>query len=99
MRAPIAKIVSVTLALAFSFAARAYDPAIGVFPNPVSVYATTEFLVDEFTGGPNPAYTYSWDYGDGGTDTGGVTTHIFTAARDFPVTLTVTDGVGNLVAT
>jgi PKD repeat protein len=38
--------------------------------------------------------SYSWDFGDGETKTGVTTTHDFTAAGDYLVTLTVTDSKG-----
>ena len=39
--------------------------------------------------------SYSWDFGDGSTDTGNVTNHIFANPGDFGVILTVTDAAGN----
>jgi PKD repeat protein/KaiC/GvpD/RAD55 family RecA-like ATPase len=35
--------------------------------------------------------SYSWDFGDGTTDTGSVTTHAFTATGNYTITLTITD--------
>jgi hypothetical protein len=40
----------------------------------------------------NDPLTYSWDFGDGGTGTGGSTSHVFTAAGTFTVKVTVSDG-------
>lgn len=41
--------------------------------------------------GDAPIKTYSWDFGDGGTATGAVTTHTYAAAGIYNVKLTVTD--------
>ncbi len=38
--------------------------------------------------------SYSWNFGDGHTDTGKKPTHIYTGQGTFPVTLTVTDNLG-----
>ncbi len=39
---------------------------------------------------------YEWDFGDGGSATGAVVTHVFSAAGTYPVTLEVTEqGCGN----
>jgi PKD repeat protein len=40
------------------------------------------------------ACTYSWNFGDGGSGSGQVTTHTFSSAGTFAVTLTVTDSTG-----
>ena len=39
--------------------------------------------------------TYSWDFGDGGSDTGVSPTHAYTAIGDYTVTLTVNDGTAD----
>lgn len=38
--------------------------------------------------------SYGWNFGDGNTGTGAVTTHTYTASGTYNVTLTVTDNVG-----
>lgn len=38
--------------------------------------------------------SYRWDYGDGSSDNGMQVAHVFTAARTYTVTLTVTDDIG-----
>jgi PKD repeat protein len=65
-----------------SFTASPTDPRVGdtVFFNATASTAT---------GG-----TYAWDFGDGSTATGVTTTHVFTQARTFVVTLTVTNSLG-----
>jgi hypothetical protein len=40
------------------------------------------------------ALDYSWEIGDGGSETGQRVRHTFTTVGDFPVTLTVTDTSG-----
>lgn len=42
----------------------------------------------------NPGTSYSWNFGEGGTDTIKTPTHVFDSAGNFNVTLTVTDSVG-----
>lgn len=42
----------------------------------------------------NPLTAYEWDFGDGGTTTGQIVTHVFNSVGDFTVILTVTDGKG-----
>ncbi len=46
-----------------------------------------------------PIASYAWTFGDGGTGTGASTTHAFTTARTYTVTLTVTDAVGGIGTT
>ena len=38
---------------------------------------------------------YAWDYGDGSTDTGSITSHTYATAGVHVVTLTITDSTGN----
>jgi large repetitive protein len=42
--------------------------------------------------------TYSWDFGDGKTGTGRITTHKYTTAGDFTATVTATNSAGNAAA-
>jgi PKD repeat protein len=44
-------------------------------------------------GGASP-YSFSWNFGDNSSSTGNPTTHIFTAAGSFLVSVTTTDAVG-----
>ena len=41
---------------------------------------------------------YQWDFGDGGTETGATASHVYTAAGDYTVFLTVTDNEGGFAA-
>ena len=43
--------------------------------------------------------TYSWDFGDGNTGSGEITTHVYNRAGNFSITLTVSDGTGSATAT
>ncbi len=45
------------------------------------------------TGGVSP-YSYSWNFGDGTSDTGNPVTHSYSAAGYYTVTVTVTDSIG-----
>jgi PKD repeat protein len=42
---------------------------------------------------------YAWDFGDGSTGSGQVTSHIFNRAGNYAVTLTVTGGIGQTTST
>jgi PKD repeat protein len=55
----------------------------------------------QFTGlavGGSPAYTYSWNFGDGTTSALQNPTHTYAAAGTYTATLTVTDSMGNTSA-
>lgn len=41
-----------------------------------------------------PPYAFAWDFGDGASGTGSMTSHAFAAAGDYAVNLTVTDARG-----
>jgi PKD repeat protein len=64
-------------------------------PNPALVGQTVNFSVAA-TGG-FAALTFSWDFGDGTLGTGATTTHTYSAAGSFTVTLSVSDGVNPAV--
>jgi PKD repeat protein len=50
-----------------------------------------------FTTLQNPAYTYTWDFGDGSGITGSSVTHQYLQNGVYNVCLTVTDQIGNVV--
>ena len=69
------------------------------------------FLTDSFSGivgqqihfscgtlGGVPPYQYHWDFGDGNSSTVQYPTHIFTAADDYDINVTVTDHEGSIVS-
>jgi hypothetical protein len=49
--------------------------------------------------GNNPIATYSWNFGDGGTSSGRVTTHQYNSPGTYVASLTVTDGFGRSATT
>ena len=51
------------------------------------------FLVSESWDWNNDALTFSWDFGDGATDSGETVSHTYTAAGEYTVVLTASDGV------
>ena len=61
-----------------------------VDPYPPNAGQTVSFVASA-TGGTSP-YNYSWNFGDGSTETRSTATHAYSAAGSFTVVLTVTDG-------
>lgn len=57
-------------------------------------YVQTAPLTIAFTGGPDGAITYEWNFGDGVTSTEQNPTHVYGTYGDRVVTLTVTDLLG-----
>jgi PKD repeat protein len=77
---------------------------IGQLPSPVVNIPSTAAVGQEviFDGsqsqaGGSPISSYAWDFGDGTTGSGHITTHAYTAAGDYQVLLTVVaeDGLSN----
>lgn len=68
------------------------------FDEPSGPYRATKmirFNVFDVSGG-TPPYTYTWDFGDGGSDTGIPVLHDYTAAGSYFPTVTITDaGTGS----
>src|SRR6266581_5237828 len=46
-----------------------------------------------------PPYTFSWNFGDGGSATGSQATHVYTTSGSFTVTLTTNDSAGQTAMT
>ncbi|MEJ2218354.1 MAG: S8 family serine peptidase [Gemmatimonadota bacterium] len=46
------------------------------------------------SGSTGSVTSWGWTFGDGGSDSGAMVSHSYTAARDYTVTLTVSDGSG-----
>ena len=76
------------------------EPTGNVAPTPVITTPTCLGLVCNFSGAtssdPNTGdtFSYSWNFGDGGTSTSSSPSRTFLAAGTYVVTLTVTDGWG-----
>lgn len=67
-------------------------PSSGTAPLSVDLSAT---VVDETTLTPNPALTYAWNFGDGGTSTvADPPARTYSTAGSYTVNLTVTDDLG-----
>lgn len=64
---------------------------------PPTPAAGEEVTFTGFSAG-TPPLTFTWAFGDGGTGSGVTTTHSYTAAGDYTVTLTVTNACGEAVA-
>ncbi|MGE3276113.1 MAG: PKD domain-containing protein [Vicinamibacterales bacterium] len=76
-------------------------PAFSVSPQPVTAFTPATFDASATTDDGVACGTrcsYAWNFGDGGTATGIVTSHEFRAAGTYTVRLTVTDDLGTPVA-
>ena len=81
--------VTVTAAIPPLTATAAFDVSSGTIPLVVTFSASG-------SGGVAP-YTYSWNFGDGGTSTQQNPSHTFQVAGTYSVTVVVTDSKGNSV--
>ena len=75
--------------------------AFSIAPEGVGMVGVSEYRFNA-GGSSDPdrdALTYSWDFGDGNTGSGEITTHVYNRAGNFVITLTVSDGTGSTTAT
>ena len=76
------------------------DPGSAVnATNVIEDFSTVVFNASESSDVTSSVSSYSWDFGDGNTDTGKVVSHSFETPGDFNVVLTVADGAGNTAST
>jgi outer membrane protein assembly factor BamB len=66
--------------------------------NPI-IYNTVTFDASDSNDSDGYITKYSWNFGDGKTDSGKTVTHVYEAARPYTVNLTVTDDRGGLNST
>ena len=67
--------------------------------NVIEDFSTVVFNASGSSDATSSVSSYSWDFGDGNTDTGKVVSHSFETPGDFNVVLTVADGAGNSATT
>ena len=79
-------------------AVRALDvagPVVTLTAPTTATAGTTQNFTATATDHWSAVASYAWSFGDGGTATGPGVAHTYAAAGSYPVTLTVTDAVGN----
>ena len=83
------------------FIARGNHPALAPAVQPVAVFVspscnglTCAFDGSGSWGGIGGIASYSWNFGDGTTDTGPTPSHAYATAGNYTVTLTITDALG-----
>ena len=72
-----------------------YTPAavtISASPQTICTVPGSSTFTAATTG--TPAFSYNWNFGDGGTGSGSPVTHNYTAAGSYPVSVITTDGHG-----
>ncbi len=74
--------------------AQAPPLSISFEASPREGYAPLDVAFSAIASGGSPNYAFSWQFGDGGTGTGDVATHTYSAPGEYTVTLTVTDSQG-----
>jgi parallel beta-helix repeat protein len=65
-------------------------------PQMIQVGTSVTFNASKTVDPDNSIVSYRWDFGDGTNDTGITTTHAYSSAGSYDVTLTVTDDGGNI---
>ncbi len=71
----------------------ATDVTVNLNPTASFTFTQNDPTID-FNGsasGGTPGYTYAWDFGDGGSGTGAITSHTYASANTYTVELCVTD--------
>ena len=63
--------------------------------NVIEDFSTVVFNASASSDVTSSVSSYSWDFGDGNTDTGKIVSHAFATPGNFDVVLTVADGAGN----
>ena len=72
------------------------DPGSAVnATNVIEDFSTVVFNATASSDVTSSVSSYSWDFGDGNTDSGKLVSHSFETPGDFDVVLTVADGAGN----
>jgi len=72
-----------------------------VSPENGARYTTSEdvaFSAEARSNLPAPDFTYTWDFGDGETGSGRSLTHVYSAAGNYSILLSVSDGAGQASA-
>ncbi len=67
--------------------------------NVIEDFSTVVFNASSSSDVTSSVSSYSWDFGDGNTDTGAIVSHSFETPGNFNVVLTVADGAGNTATT
>ena len=72
------------------------DPGTAVnSTNVIEDFSTVVFNASASSDATSSVSSYSWDFGDGNTDTGKIVSHSFSTPGTFDVVLTAADGAGN----
>ncbi|MBU1878046.1 MAG: S8 family serine peptidase, partial [Chloroflexi bacterium] len=82
---------TITHAILVTGCASVYDVSMDLSPDPARINQPITFTASALG---TPPIVYTWDLGDGHTDTGAVVTHAYTEADDYTVTLTATNCAG-----
>jgi len=70
--------------------------SVEIMPQKPAPGARVAFDASDSTDSDGEISTYEWDFGDGSTGDGELVTHIYNAAGEYQVTLTLTDDTGNV---
>lgn len=75
------------------------DTAPTVFPTPVSLESSTVQFTIAVSDANGDDLTVTWDFGDGGSDTGTSVSHTYPGSGDYTATVTVDDGTDSVQST